>query len=122
MKPPSWNRLLFLTAAVAVATTFFTGSRPVGLVHIDAHCDTSGPYEGSKFHHGGPFRQAVLDGVLDPARMAKFYHPLDVFYLHRMMPLYFGKCSVVISVSQLTTVAKHSYSQGNAKGMHHGRD
>jgi agmatinase len=42
--------------------------RPVGLVHIDAHCDTSGVYEGSRFHHGGPFRQAVLDGVLDPAR------------------------------------------------------
>jgi guanidinopropionase len=42
--------------------------QPVGLVHIDAHCDTSGPYEGSRFHHGGPFRQAVLDGVLDPRR------------------------------------------------------
>ena len=42
--------------------------RPVGMVHIDAHCDTSGVYEGSRFHHGGPFRQAVLDGVLDPAR------------------------------------------------------
>jgi agmatinase len=42
--------------------------RPVGLVHIDAHCDTSGVYEGSRFHHGGPFRQAVLDGVLDPSR------------------------------------------------------
>ena len=42
--------------------------RPVGMIHIDAHCDTSGPYEGSKFHHGGPFRQAVLDGVLDPRR------------------------------------------------------
>lgn len=42
--------------------------RPVGLVHIDAHCDTSGIYEGTKFHHGGPFRQAVLDGVLDPER------------------------------------------------------
>ena len=40
----------------------------VGLVHIDAHCDTSGPQEGSRFHHGGPFRQAVLDGVLDPLR------------------------------------------------------
>ena len=40
----------------------------VGLVHIDAHCDTSGPYEMTKFHHGGPFRQAVLDGVLDPTR------------------------------------------------------
>lgn len=43
-------------------------ARPLGLVHIDAHCDTSGAYEGAKFHHGGPFRQAVLDGVLDPER------------------------------------------------------
>lgn len=42
--------------------------RPLGMVHIDAHCDTSGPAEGSRFHHGGPFRQAVLDGVLDPTR------------------------------------------------------
>ena len=41
---------------------------PLGMVHIDAHCDTSGPYEGSKFHHGAPFREAVLAGVLDPAR------------------------------------------------------
>jgi agmatinase len=40
----------------------------LGLVHIDAHCDTGGPFEGSKFHHGGPFRQAVLAGVLDPER------------------------------------------------------
>jgi agmatinase len=42
--------------------------RPVGMVHIDAHCDTSAPFEHSKFHHGGPFRNAVLDGVLDPER------------------------------------------------------
>ncbi|KAB2919096.1 MAG: agmatinase [Hyphomicrobiaceae bacterium] len=42
--------------------------RPVGMVHIDAHCDTGGPFEGEKFHHGGPFRQAVLAGVLDPER------------------------------------------------------
>ena len=41
---------------------------PVGMIHIDAHCDTSGPLEGSRFHHGCPFRQAVLDGVLDPER------------------------------------------------------
>lgn len=41
---------------------------PVGLIHIDAHCDTAGIYEGEKFHHGGPFRNAVLDGVLDPER------------------------------------------------------
>ncbi|MBZ6075719.1 agmatinase [Microvirga puerhi] len=42
--------------------------RPVGMIHIDAHCDTGGSYEGSKFHHGGPFRQAVLEGTLDPER------------------------------------------------------
>ncbi|GAA0780009.1 agmatinase [Roseibium denhamense] len=41
---------------------------PVGMIHIDAHCDTSGPFDGSRFHHGGPFRQAVLEGVLDPER------------------------------------------------------
>jgi len=41
---------------------------PVALIHIDAHCDTMGTYDGSKFHHGGPFRLAVLDGVLDPER------------------------------------------------------
>ena len=41
---------------------------PVGLIQIDAHCDTMGPFDHSKFHHGGPFRQAVLDGVLDPRR------------------------------------------------------
>lgn len=43
--------------------------RPVGLIHIDAHCDTSGIAEGVKFHHGGPMRNAVLDGVLDPERV-----------------------------------------------------
>jgi guanidinopropionase len=42
--------------------------QPVGMIHIDAHCDTAGPYEGAKFQHGGPFRLAVLDGVLDPQR------------------------------------------------------
>lgn len=41
---------------------------PMGMLHIDAHCDTAGIYEGAKFHHGGPFRLAVLDGVLDPKR------------------------------------------------------
>jgi agmatinase len=41
---------------------------PLALIHIDAHCDTMGVYDGSKFHHGGPFRLAVLDGVLDPER------------------------------------------------------
>lgn len=42
--------------------------QPVGLIHIDAHCDTGGRTDGTKFHHGGPMRNAVLDGVLDPDR------------------------------------------------------
>lgn len=42
--------------------------RPVGMIHIDAHTDTWGEFYGSKFHHGAPFRLAVEDGLLDPAR------------------------------------------------------
>lgn len=42
--------------------------QPVGLIHIDAHADTGGPFNGAKFHHGGPFRNAALAGVLDPER------------------------------------------------------
>ncbi len=41
---------------------------PPGLIHMDAHCDTMGEMDCVKFHHGGPFRHAVLDGVLDPER------------------------------------------------------
>lgn len=41
---------------------------PLALIHFDAHCDTEGPIDGRKFHHGGPFREAVLEGVLDSER------------------------------------------------------
>ena len=56
--------------------------RPVGLVHIDAHCDTMGEIEGSKFHHGGPFRQAVLAGALDPERTIQIgiRGPAEIFW------------------------------------------
>src|SRR5919109_1848156 len=56
--------------------------RPVGLVHIDAHCDTMGEIDGSKFHHGGPFRQAVLAAVLDPERTIQIgiRGPAEIFW------------------------------------------
>lgn len=56
--------------------------RPLGLVHIDAHCDTMGGYEDTKFHHGGPFRQAVLAGVLDPERTVQIgiRGPAEIFW------------------------------------------
>jgi guanidinopropionase len=42
--------------------------RPVGLIQIDAHTDTWGPWMGSRVHHGAPFRLAVEDGLIDPER------------------------------------------------------
>lgn len=42
--------------------------RPVGLIHIDAHCDTGDDYLGSRFHHGAPFRRAVEEELIDPKR------------------------------------------------------
>jgi guanidinopropionase len=44
-------------------------ARPVGMVHVDAHCDTGDDYLGSRFHHGAPFRRAVEEGLLDPTRV-----------------------------------------------------
>ena len=41
-------------------------NRPLGMVHIDAHCDTGDDYLGSRFHHGAPFRRAVEEGLIDP--------------------------------------------------------
>ena len=43
--------------------------RALGMVHIDAHCDTGDDYLGSRFHHGAPFRRAVEEGLLDPRRV-----------------------------------------------------
>ncbi|KAJ8310110.1 hypothetical protein KUTeg_011975 [Tegillarca granosa] len=38
---------------------------PVGLVHIDAHADTSDTMLGEKIAHGTPFRRAFEEGCLD---------------------------------------------------------
>jgi guanidinopropionase len=44
--------------------------RPLGLVHFDAHSDTSDSYfGGEKYTHGTPFRRAVEEGLLDPKRI-----------------------------------------------------
>ncbi|MEO1773735.1 MAG: agmatinase [Pseudomonadota bacterium] len=44
---------------------------PLGLLHIDAHCDTGDDYLGSRFHHGAPFKIAVDEGLIDPKRTAQ---------------------------------------------------
>jgi guanidinopropionase len=44
--------------------------RPVGLVHFDAHSDTSDSYfGGERYTHGTPFRRAIEEGLVDPKRM-----------------------------------------------------
>lgn len=43
-------------------------SRPVGMVHIDAHLDCWDVYMGSKYHHGSQVRRSIEDGLLDPHR------------------------------------------------------
>jgi guanidinopropionase len=44
------------------------GGPPLGLVHIDAHCDTGDDNLGSRFHHGAPFSRAAEEGLIDPKR------------------------------------------------------
>ncbi|MGI9433284.1 MAG: agmatinase [Geminicoccaceae bacterium] len=44
---------------------------PVGMVQIDAHCDTGSNYLGSNYHHGAPFARAVEEEVLDPKRVVQ---------------------------------------------------
>ena len=43
---------------------------PLGLIHFDSHTDLYPPYFGGRaLTHGNPFRIAVEEGLLDPARM-----------------------------------------------------
>ncbi|MBT4888751.1 MAG: agmatinase [Rhodospirillales bacterium] len=39
---------------------------PLAVIHIDSHTDTWPAYQGSKFHHGAPFRLATEEGLIDP--------------------------------------------------------
>lgn len=55
--------------------------RPLGMIHIDAHCDTGDNYLGSKFHHGAPFKIAVDEGLLDPKRVVQIGIRGSLFHL-----------------------------------------
>ena len=44
-------------------------SQPLGMVHFDAHTDTTDKYFGENYYtHGTPFRRAIEEGLLDPNR------------------------------------------------------
>ena len=42
--------------------------KPVGMIHFDAHSDTAYDDLGVAYGHGTPFRRAMEEGLLDPAR------------------------------------------------------
>ncbi|KAF3861192.1 hypothetical protein F7725_001447 [Dissostichus mawsoni] len=44
---------------------------PVGLVHVDAHADTSDVVLGERIGHGTPFRRCVEEGLLDCSRVVQ---------------------------------------------------
>jgi guanidinopropionase len=44
---------------------------PLGMVHVDAHCDTGDDYLGSRFHHGASFRRAVEEKLIEPKRVVQ---------------------------------------------------
>lgn len=44
---------------------------PLGMIHIDAHCDTGDGYMGSRFHHGAPFKVAMDENLIDPKRVVQ---------------------------------------------------
>ncbi len=39
---------------------------PIALIHVDSHTDTWPAFQGSKFHHGSPFRLACDENLIDP--------------------------------------------------------
>ena len=44
---------------------------PVGMIHVDAHSDTSDAMFGEKIAHGTPFRRAVEESLLDCNRVTQ---------------------------------------------------
>jgi guanidinopropionase len=41
---------------------------PLAVIHVDSHTDTWAEFQGSKFHHGAPFRLATDEGLIDPKK------------------------------------------------------
>lgn len=42
--------------------------QPLAVIHVDSHTDTWPEYQGSKFHHGAPFRLATEEGIIAPTK------------------------------------------------------
>jgi agmatinase len=81
---------------------------PLGLVLLDAHADVWDTYVGERYYHGSPFRRALEEGLVDPARSllagmrGSLYGPEDA-----AMPEELG--FEVISCDQLVALGPDEY-------------
>lgn len=71
-------RFILLSINVPLRRTFLTvfpslpaRHGPVGLIHVDAHADTTDMALGEKIGHGTPFRRCVEEGLLDCKRVVQ---------------------------------------------------
>jgi len=63
------DHLTTLPVLRAISTAL---GKPLGLVQFDAHSDTNDSYFGDNpYTHGTPFRRAIEEGILDPARIVQ---------------------------------------------------
>ncbi|WP_323033534.1 agmatinase [Paracoccus sp. (in: a-proteobacteria)] len=66
------DHLTTLPVLRAVNKSGRAGVRPLGMIHFDAHSDTNDSYfGGNRYTHGTPFRRAIEEGILDPARIVQ---------------------------------------------------
>jgi agmatinase len=56
------------TIALAELRALAAEHGPLGLVLLDSHADTWDSYRGERYFHGTPFRRALEEGLIDPAR------------------------------------------------------
>jgi agmatinase len=83
---------------------------PLGLVLLDAHADVWDRYVGEPYYHGSPFRRALEEGLLDPARSllagmrGPLYGPGDA-----AMPAELG--FEVITCEELVALSHEQYAE-----------
>jgi guanidinopropionase len=83
------DHLMSLAALRGLARAGAAPPPPWGMVHLDAHSDTSDSFLGARLTHGTPFRRAVEEGLLDPARVVQIglrggaYGPDDLAWARR---------------------------------------
>jgi agmatinase len=82
---------------------------PLGLVLLDAHADVWDVFCGERYYHGSPFRRALEEGLLDPARSLLAGMRGSVYEAHDVaMPVELG--FEVVPCDELAALAPAEYA------------